>query len=94
MGNVLVAANRDDCGSAADGNGYTAKVMDLTYTEKHKRDAIKGDVAEFGTMLLTIISRFGISMQEIPYYRILKYIWTRYLFFISVTQSYKVIFAI
>ena len=60
---VLVAADRDDCGCATGGNCYTAKVMDLTYTVKNTRDGIKGDVAEFGTMLLSIISRFRMDTQ-------------------------------
>ena len=63
LGNVLVAADRDDCGCATGGNCYTAKVMDLTYTVKNTRDGIKGDVAEFGTMLLTIISRFWVATE-------------------------------
>ena len=95
--NVLVAVDRDDCGCATDANGYTAKVMDLTNTLKNTGDGIKGDVADFGTILKTIICRFLYGylgntilkdFETHPHYYILVFVISRQ------TKSYQVIFLI
>ena len=71
--NILVTVDRDDCRCATEGNGYTAKVADLTHTRKNRKkiERRRRDVGDFGTVLVSLLGTLSALTWDMLHYEVL-----------------------